>query len=395
MGYRVSKSINNYSIFNNFIVKEQRVYGSYLNLLNSNTKFNQQQVRLRCTLMAHESEYPIRSLSNLSHIKLHPWFITGLTDAEGCFTLKIGKRIQLEFVIGMHTVDKNLINSLKEFFGIGNIWENKRNNTIYFKVSKIKDLITIIIPHFENYPLQSKKQSDFYLFKQAAIIKYGDGSNKKKRLTDKEVEDIIRIRLSINRRKISENLQQKYPHLLNNPVFIPEIKRNIDYIKDYWIAGFTSGDGGFYINCNENKPYYVTFSYIISQKSDDYELLEHIKSYFNCGTLRNYTRNTTYKYVKNIEQLSIEEINQLPFKESIISYYTVKDRNDINTIIVPFFLTYNIIGIKNNNFNLWVKAIDIVNNNKHLTHEGWAQILEYKYNMNSYSLKKITNNIIE
>ena len=81
MGYRGSKSISN-------IVKEQRVEGSYL-------FYN----KLRCILMVFERKY---LTNNHSKFNLHPWFITGLTDAEGCFTIKIGKRIQFEYVITLH-----------------------------------------------------------------------------------------------------------------------------------------------------------------------------------------------------------------------------------------------------------------------------------------------------
>lgn len=87
MDNRVSKSslLSN----NNNLVKEQRVYGSY------HWKIKYQW--LRCTLMAFERRYHIKIPSNLSeasYSKMNPWFVTGLIDAEGSFTIKIGKRDQ-------------------------------------------------------------------------------------------------------------------------------------------------------------------------------------------------------------------------------------------------------------------------------------------------------------
>lgn len=35
----------------------------------------------------------------------------------------------------------------------------------FYKVRGIKGIISIIIPHFDKYPLITKKQSDFFKFK--------------------------------------------------------------------------------------------------------------------------------------------------------------------------------------------------------------------------------------
>jgi len=95
MGYRGSKSKYNFknkTIQNknyNF-VKEQRVDGSWC----------KKPMHLRCTLMGFEKNYQIKipskqlnkqfySTLNQSDNKLNPWFITGFTDAEGCFSFAI------------------------------------------------------------------------------------------------------------------------------------------------------------------------------------------------------------------------------------------------------------------------------------------------------------------
>lgn len=41
---------------------------------------------------------------------------------------------------------------------------------VEFRVSTLKDIINIIIPHFDNYPLITKKSSDYILFKQVALL---------------------------------------------------------------------------------------------------------------------------------------------------------------------------------------------------------------------------------
>jgi hypothetical protein len=91
MGYRGSKSLCFLNKKNS--VKEQRVDGScFIN----NTKL----MKLRCTLMGFERNYPIKNPSkqlkkNFSTFnypsKIEPWFLTGFTDAEGSFTIIVDK----------------------------------------------------------------------------------------------------------------------------------------------------------------------------------------------------------------------------------------------------------------------------------------------------------------
>ena len=65
----------------------------------------------------------------------------------------------------MHEKDRNLIMQIQEFFGgVGNVSKPNKRSTVEFRVSTQKDLETIILPHFEKYPLISKKHLDFLYF---------------------------------------------------------------------------------------------------------------------------------------------------------------------------------------------------------------------------------------
>ena len=76
---------------NEISVKEQRVDGSYC--IKNNL------LQLRCTLMGFERDYqlkiPSKQLNNRTFSTLNikygvnPWFITGFSDAESCFSIKI------------------------------------------------------------------------------------------------------------------------------------------------------------------------------------------------------------------------------------------------------------------------------------------------------------------
>jgi len=101
------------------------------------------------------------------NIKLNPWFVTGFTDAEGSFStivaksdnLKVQWQARLFFQISLHVKDKILLEQIKDFFGVGEIY-SKTSDSIIYSVKSIKDL-TIIIDHFEKYPLITQKRADY------------------------------------------------------------------------------------------------------------------------------------------------------------------------------------------------------------------------------------------
>ena len=71
----------------------------------------------------------------------------------------------------MHEKDRALIQSIQDFFGgIGYVSKHNNTSRVEFRVSTIKDIINIIIPHFDNYPLITKQSSDYILFKQVALL---------------------------------------------------------------------------------------------------------------------------------------------------------------------------------------------------------------------------------
>ena len=53
------------------------------------------------------------------------------------------------------------------FFCVGSMNKDKNNN-VYTR-TKIDNLISIVIKHFYNYPLLTKKRSDYLLFKSSVF----------------------------------------------------------------------------------------------------------------------------------------------------------------------------------------------------------------------------------
>lgn len=177
--------------------------------------------------------------------KLHPWFLTGLIDAEGSLGINITKDIKrksgfiitLFLEIGLNIKDKNLIENLKFTLGVGNIYYKSSDNTYRWKVSNIEELSSVIIPHLIAYPLLSQKRADFELFsKILEIIK------RKDHLNYKGLQEIVNIKSSLNK-GINDNLRVLFP----NSFSVNRQKINFNEISDpHWLSGFITGEGCFF-----------------------------------------------------------------------------------------------------------------------------------------------------
>lgn len=74
------------------------------------------------------------------------------------------------FSMGLHIKDLGLLTNIRDFFGVGQIIISKQGNVAIYQVQSVKDMVNVIIPHFNKYPLQTKKLIDFLLFKSIIEI---------------------------------------------------------------------------------------------------------------------------------------------------------------------------------------------------------------------------------
>ncbi|HEO66374.1 MAG TPA: endonuclease [Spirochaetes bacterium] len=100
------------------------------------------------------------------------WYLTGLTDGEGCFCvsfnlrarLKLGIEVRPSFSITLNKRDHGLLKRVYDYFHIGGIRFSKKDQCYKYEVRDIKNLVKVVIPHFETYPLKSSKKKDFDKF---------------------------------------------------------------------------------------------------------------------------------------------------------------------------------------------------------------------------------------
>ena len=102
-----------------------------------------------------------------------PIYISGYTDGEGCFTISISPRARLlvgwevrpSFSVSQNRDRSEVLFMLEDYFGCGSIRPDRSDKTLKWETRRLDDLVERVIPHFERYPLLSKKRLDFELFK--------------------------------------------------------------------------------------------------------------------------------------------------------------------------------------------------------------------------------------
>jgi hypothetical protein len=298
---------------------------------------------------------------------LNPYYVTGFTDAEGCFNVTVSPRISgnyqvsLRFSVELHQRDLSLLNNIKSFFndaGTLNIRKDLRftNPKVTWSVRNFDDIINVIIPHFDKYPLLSQKQADFLLFKEIALL-----MKDKEHLKPEGLAKIVAIKASINL-GLSDKLLVNFLDI--KPYIRPEIN-TLEISDPHWITGFIDGDGSFFVNVakvNSKLGYSVKLMFRLAQHNRDLNLLNLIIKYLDCGTIQRKGNST--------RDFNMIDLNVSKF-------------NDINTKIIPFFNEYKLESIKNLDFLDFCKVAEIISNNEHKFLEGINKIIQIKSNMNS------------
>lgn len=298
--------------------------------------------------------------------KLNPNYVTGFTDGEGCFFVgissdsryKTGYRIKAIFQIGVHEKDLALLKQIKLFFRVGHITK-LGVESVQYRVSGLKDL-NLINNHFDLYPLLTRKQSDFLLFKEVIdLMKEG------KHLTLEGLKRIISIKITLNGslaiplrgiKEISDTLSLAFSDL--EPALLPKI--NETKIQDlHWLAGFTDAEGCFFIALKKSPESKlgeaVWLRFILSQHSKDKDLLESLIFTFNCG-----------RYVSKPD----------------CGEFIVEKFSDVRDKVIPIFEEFKLYSLKSKNYEDFKKAAVLINNKAHLTRKGLDEIKEIKGGMN-------------
>ena len=290
--------------------------------------------------------------------QFHPYYLTGFADAESCFYVRISRKkksstgwvVEGVFQIVLHKKDITLLERIKVFLGVGEIYKQGGDAYIY-KVSSKKDL-AVILDHFDKYPLLTQKRADFILFKRIMEL-----MKNKEHLTKEGLRKIMEIRASINK-GLSEEHKIAFPGI--EPVERPIVP--LRPIPDpNWFIGFTDGEGCFSVNITASKTlqvgYQVQLLFRISQHIRDAQLIGSFIEYLGCGR---YAPVTGYNH----------------------GVFVVSGFTNILTKIIPLLKKYPLQSSAKD-FEDFCKIAELIESKVHLTQEGLEQIRLIESRMNN------------
>lgn len=289
MGYRGSKSI-----INNIIVKEQRVHGSWCGVVVSS--------KGRYTLKGFSRNYRVKILTKANQIIyksphgrsytsiaiqqdltpniMNPWFVTGFSDAEACFTLsvvrnkerKVGWRVHYSFQITLHKKDKALLEQIQSYFLVGSITSYFLVGSIIFDIDSFLLCAIIPIKSYSNAEADKGKilsentnKSGIYIWKNLVNKKQYIGS--------------------------SDNLRRRFNNYFNPNHLLTKnyMSSTSPTLHPWFITGFAYAESSFILLINKNSQYKTGYSlqicFSINLHKKDRALLEKIASFYGVGNI--------------------------------------------------------------------------------------------------------------
>ncbi len=152
---------------------------------------------------------------------------------------------------------------------------------------------------------------------------------------------------------------------------VNQISSNIGY----YLAGFADGEGSFNVSFRPRKDYKllwkVSMCFNISQR--DRVILAVYKKHLKCGTIRG--------------------------RKDGVFYYEVNNFTAILENVIPFFKRFNFLSAKKKrDFSKFQQIARIMKDGRHLSPEGFEEILEIRNEMNDggkrrYSEKEIRKRV--
>ena len=140
-------------------------------------------------------------------------------------------------------------------------------------------------------------------------------------------------------------------------------------VSDEYLAGFTDGEGCFYVGFGKRNDlplkWQVITEFHVSQNPGGKNLLEMFKKRLNCGYLKP-------NHAKSLKDKSWVLI--------------VKDRTDLRKKVIPFFKNNPLLTAKQQDYIIFSKVLDIIDQGKHLQKAGLEEIVGLVF-----SNKRLTN----
>jgi hypothetical protein len=147
-------------------------------------------------------------------LNIDPFWFVGFVDGEGCFSIHSNKNltsVSFEFRINLHIDDIGVLKKIAKILGVGVVRINKDRNSAVFSVKKFDDIVRVILPIFQEFPLQTTKYLDFTCFSEAVLIKLNSesfGTKKIIRISETDLIKIKNLRANMNSGRLTIDKEQ-------------------------------------------------------------------------------------------------------------------------------------------------------------------------------------------
>lgn len=297
---------------------------------------------------------------------MSPGYISGLAQTDGSFFCSIilskkhrfGLQFRPKFTITADLDSNYVLEKIQLFFGCGNVTVNNKNHTAEYEIVKIEELMNVIIPHFNIYPVFCAKLHAFNLFKKIVTNLF----NKEKRTIEGRRE-MLKMTLSMNstNNRTEDRINLLYSLLkITDPKdkeLIPNTITSVDHIlcSNDHISGIMDGDGSFFISFQSDGKIKTGFN--ITNDKNSKSLLETIQLKLNgIGSINDGTKNELV--------------------------YTVTGINQITEILIPFVDNNPLFSERALHYEKF-KTVSLLLKNEHpLTLKSKLKIVDLCYDMN-------------
>jgi hypothetical protein len=217
---------------------------------------------------------------------------------SGSFIIIVSKRkngrweLRPSFEILTNISNLEVMNRVQEFFGVGKVYINSKQ--CIYRVSRLNDLTSVIIPHFASYPLISRKSISFQLWSQAISLFQ---SKAHLQPHSEGFYRILSLYASLNR-GVSPAVATHFPNIIptNLPSYsLPTI------LNPFWISGYLS------LNCNmkisitasinkKGASSSLFFSFSFTRQYSELPLIKLISEYFGVGNVTSRSKQDRCEY---------------------------------------------------------------------------------------------------
>lgn len=363
---RLIKSINLYNITKfllNTIVLIKKIIEEFLNIKDS-TIFNHSKASPRgsnsngngphhkgTTSTSTERGGTININNNSEFLQ---WFV-GFSDAESSFMISLRNNSEVHFIfqISLHIEDCAVLYTIREKLGVGVV--SIKNNTCSYRVCSFQNILNVILPIFDKYPLLTFKQLDYKDWRKAVLLKKKNQEyNNSLSLTEDNFKQFSDIKYNMNSNRTEFNNYN--------------LKKEM--ISKYWLVGFVEGDGSFYFS-NGNAVFSLT------QK--DKKILEVIAEY-----LKNIPLSPpALPPCKNLFKPSKPHCAIASKNNNSAYQLDIQDKDVLFQYIFPFFKDLQFYTRKSVDFSIWSLGLHIFIHGYNHVSKGKELLLKLTNNMNS------------